>query len=471
MPNKKTKIERVPPHDTEAEQAVLASVIIDTKVIDELVGFLNEDDFYEPAHKYIYRAIQSLHFGGKAVDLVTLISRLKDEETLEKAGGMEYVAELVQIIPNSANIAVYAKNIHEKSILRKMISLGGEISDMGFNTIDPVDDLVDKTQLLAFDLGSGGRRDDAVHIETLMKESFDNLERLYSLDENEKFVSGITSGFPDLDKITNGFQKSDLIIVAGRPGMGKTSFGLNVLINAASSGKVCVFFSLEMSSHQLVNRLISCEAEIGSAALRTGSLNQDQWKRLAETSESISKMQIYLDDTPQITVNQIRAKCRRLASKGKLDMVFVDYLQIMGYNKSIQVREQQISEISRSLKSLAKEFNIPVMAFAQVNRSVDSRGDNRRPFLSDLRESGAIEQDADIIMFLYRDAVYNPNSILKDTAEVIIAKHRNGETGSIPLSFDANFTRFGKRPVDIGFYKQIIDGQSKRQSRKKTGEE
>lgn len=471
MPTKKKdKIQRVPPHDLEAEQAVLASVVIDTKVIDELIGFLSEDDFYAPAHKFIFRAIQSLHFGGKAVDLITLISRLKDEETLDAAGGLEYISDLVQIIPNSANVAVYAKNIHEKSLLRRMISTGAEISELGYNHIEPTDDLIDKAQILAFELGSDGRRDDAVHVEKVLKENFDNLERLYALDENEKFVSGVTSGFSDLDKITNGFQKSDLIIVAGRPGMGKTSFGLNVLMNAASVGHRCIFFSLEMSSQQLVNRLVSCEAEINSSALRTGSLNQDQWKGLADISARISKMHIYLDDTPQITVNQIRAKCRRLAAKGKLDMVFVDYLQIMGYNKAIQVREQQISEISRSLKTLAKEFNIPVMAFAQVNRSVDSRGDNRRPFLSDLRESGAIEQDADIIMFLYRDCVYNPNSILKDTAELIIAKHRNGETASIPLSFDANFTRFGKKPVDIGFYKQMVDGQNKK-SKKKTNEE
>lgn len=471
MPTKKKdKIERVPPHDLEAEQAVLASVIIDAAVIYDLIGFLNEDDFYAPAHKFIYRAIQSLHFGGKAVDLVTLASRLKDEGTLVQAGGLEYISELVQIIPNSANVAVYTANIHEKSMLRKMISVGAEISDMGYNTIDAVDDLIDKAQVAAFDLGSGGRKDDAVPLDTVLKQNLDEIEKLYSMDEKEKFVSGVTSGFPDLDKITNGFQKSDLIIVAGRPGMGKTSFGLNVLMNAAEANHSCVFFSLEMSSPQLVNRLLSCEAEIGSSALRTGSLNQDQWKKLADVSTKFSKLPVYLDDTPQITVNQIRAKCRRLASKGKLDMVFVDYLQIMGYNKSIQVREQQISEISRSLKSLAKEFHIPVMAFAQVNRSVDSRADNRRPYLSDLRESGAIEQDADIIMFLYRDCVYNPNSQLKNLAEVIIAKHRNGETGSIPLSFEADFTRFGKRPVDMGTYRMMVDTQNKK-PRKKAGEE
>ncbi len=450
--NKEAKqIKKVPPHNLEAEQAVLASTIIDTDVIDELLGTLDADDFYDPAHRCIYEALSALHKLGKPLDLVTLIGRLQDENSIDKAGGYEYVTNLVQIIPNAANMTGYCNIIKEKSLLRKMVHIGGEISNMGFNTVDPVEDLVDNAQALAYDLGADKLKSDAEHIGTVMTQVYERLEKLYESDDKLKNVSGVPSLFPDLDKITNGFQPSDLIIVAGRPGMGKTSFGLNVLFNAASLGYTCVFFSLEMSSMQLVQRLISSEKKISSEKLRTGNFKHDDWRALGEIVSEIDKMPIYLDDTPQITVNQIRAKCRKLKSKlGKLDMIFVDYLQIMGFNKSITVREQQISEISRSLKSLAKELDVPVMAFAQVNRGVEARSDNR-PMISDLRESGAIEQDADIIMFLYRDAFYNKDTKYVNIAEVIVAKHRNGSTGTVYLDFDPSFTSFNRRAIDKTF--------------------
>ena len=444
-----SSVTKIPPHNMEAEQAVLASAIIDANVIDELLGIIEPDDFYEPRHKVIYEALVALRKVGKPLDLVTLITRLTDENAIEKAGGYDYVAELVQIIPNAANVEAYSGIIHEKAILRKMISAGASISQLGYDTVTPVEELINSAQAVAYDLGADKLRNDAEHITSVMAKTYNKLEALFESADGNNEISGVPSLFPDLDKITNGFQASDLIIVAGRPGMGKTSFGLNVLYNAASAGYSCVFFSLEMSSEQLVNRLISCEKKIGMDKLRTGNLNQDDWRSLGEFTSNLEKFEIYLDDTPQITVNQIRSKCRKLKSKlgGRLDMIFVDYLQIMGFNKSITVREQQISEISRSLKALAKELNVPIMAFAQVNRGVEARSDNR-PMLSDLRESGAIEQDADIIMFLYRDTMYNKESSYQNIAEVIVAKHRNGSTGTVYLGFDPSFTSFDRRAVD-----------------------
>lgn len=460
---------KIPPHNIEAEQAVLASSLIDPSVIDELIGRIDGEDFYLPSHKMIFAALVSLHNAAKPLDLVTLVTRLTDEGNLEKAGGFEYVSELVQIIPNSANVQGYAKIIHEKSLLRKMVSAGGSISELGYNVVDDVDELINDAQAIVFNLGASKLKTDAEHIGVVASQNYDKLAKLYEMEERDRNVSGVISGFPDLDKVTNGFQRSDLIIVAGRPGMGKTSFGLNIVLNAAMTGHAVVFFSLEMSSEQLVNRLISSEERIKLSTLRTGNFQNDEWKKLGDFTSKLEKLDIYLDDTPQITVNQLRAKCRRLKARNKLDMIFVDYLQIMGFNRSITVREQQISEISRSLKGLAKELNIPIMAFAQVSRSVESRSDNRRPYLSDLRESGAIEQDADIIMFLYRDEVYNEDTVYKNIAEIIIAKHRNGELATVPVSFDAEYTKFGARLIEKHEYFKMTSA-NKPVSRRKKGD-
>lgn len=456
---------KIPPHNLEAEQAVLASAIIDSNVIDELLGTLDAEDFYQPAHRHIYEALVGLHKAGKPLDLVTLITRLTDEGSLEQAGGFGYVSELVRIIPNSANVEAYSRIIHEKALLRKMVSAGASISELGYNTVEQVEDLINSAQAIAYDLGADKLRSDAEHIKAVLGSAYEKLEKLYESADGNNGISGVPSCFPDLDRITNGFQRSDLIIVAGRPGMGKTSFGLNILYNVAAAGYACVFFSLEMSSEQLVNRVISCQNKIGLDKLRTGNLNNEEWQKLGEFSSKLEKFDIYLDDTPQITINQIRSKCRKLKArlKGRLNMIFVDYLQIMGFNKSITVREQQISEISRSLKALAKELDVPVMAFAQVNRSVEARTDNR-PMLSDLRESGAIEQDADIIMFLYRDSQYKKDSPYHNVAEVIIAKHRNGPTGTVYLGFDPSYTYFDTRALDPAYLPKPESRSSKRRN-------
>lgn len=441
---------KVMPNSLEAEQAVLASMLIDNTVAEEIISHLNPDDFYQPAHKVVLAALQNLAKKGQALDLVTLFSQLTDENNIEKAGGIEYISALVNNVPNAANADKYIEILKEKAILRNLISAGGSISSLGYEVSEDVETLIDKAQDITSNLGEAAslRR----FVEPISNVLERHQEQLNKIQEENQFgskdITGVPSGFEALDKLTNGFQKSDLIVTAGRPGMGKTAFGLSVLLNAAMAGKTCVFFSLEMSSEQLVKRLISALAHIGQKTLRTGNFTSDEIERYLEANNVLEKLPIYLDDTPAITVNQIKAKCRKLYNAGTLDIIFVDYLQIMGYAKNLQNREQQISEISRSLKGMAKEFNVPVIALAQVNRNVE-KSDNKRPRLSDLRESGAIEQDADIIMFLYRDKVYNPDTAYKNVAEIIIEKHRNGEQGTAYVEFNAAYTHFDNNiPVD-----------------------
>ena len=435
---------KVMPNSLEAEQAVIASMLIDNAVAEELINSINLDDFYQPNHKVIITALQSLFQKGHPLDLVTLLAELTDMDKIDKAGGIGYLSELVNIVPNAANAEKYMEILKEKSALRSLISAGSEISSLGYELSDTVDNLIDKAQNITSSLGDNNSK--RRYVEPISKVIIRHQEMLNkiqqeNLNSNDKNITGVTSGFTALDKYTNGFQRSDLIVVAGRPGMGKTAFGLSTLLNAAKAGKSCAFFSLEMSSEQLVKRLISIESRIGQNTLRTGNFTSDEINRYIDANNTLEHLPIYLDDTPSITVNQVKSKCRKLYNNGQLDIIFVDYLQIMGYSKQLQVREQQISEISRSLKGMAKEFNVPVIALAQVNRNVE-KADNKRPRLSDLRESGAIEQDADIIMFLYRDKFYNPDSAYKNVAEIIIEKHRNGEQGTAYVEFNAVYNHF-----------------------------
>ncbi len=463
------KLRSVPPHSIESEQAVLASILIDQKAIDEVIGVIEVDDFYHPANGFIFAIFLELNRTNQPLDLVTLISKLKDTDSLDKAGGAAFLRDLIEIIPNAANVVGYATTVKEKATLRAMISAGSEITEMGYNTIEPIDELLDKSQSIVYNISNKRLKTDLSHVESLSVESFKLLEELYSRQGDDKDISGVPSGYADLDKLTNGFQNSDLIIIAGRPGMGKTSFGLNVLYNVALAGKTSAFFSLEMPNNQLINRIISSEGEISLSKLRTGNFNNEDWKKISECYAKLVKLNIYLDDSGSITVNQIRSKCRKLKQRDNLDIIFVDYLQLMGHDKSIVVREQQISEISRSLKSLAKELNIPVVAFAQVNRAVEHRTDNK-PMLSDLRESGAIEQDADLIMFIYRDVIYNKDTLFPNTAEIHLAKHRNGATGVVYLQYDAQFTKFGKTPIDVDAYRALKESSKPAGKSKKSND-
>lgn len=458
----RNNIDKNPPSSIDAENAVLASILIDSDVAEILIENAVEDDFYFPHNKAIFTALKELHKRGQALDIVTLFDKIASDKLESKVGGIEYVSTLLQTIPNAANAEKYLKILKEKSILRNLISAGTEISNLGYDLSEDVNNLIDKAQNITSSLGDGAsKKRSAENIEDVILRYQTNLEKVMEENTGNSDITGVPSGFAPLDKITNGFQKSDLIIVAGRPAMGKTSFGLSILLNAAKQGKHCVFFSLEMSSEQLVRRLISTEAKISQHTLRTANFNSDELGRHNEALNNLAQLPVYLDDTTSITANQIKAKCRKLYNEGKLDIIFIDYLQIMGYSSHLQIREQQISEISRSLKNMAKEFNIPVVALAQVNRNVE-KAENKRPRLSDLRESGAIEQDADIIMFLYRDKVYNENTIIPNIAEIIIEKHRNGENGTAYVHFDQQFTHFdGSVQVNQSEIKKLVEENRK----------
>jgi len=429
---------RTPPHNLEAEQGVLASILIDEKALDKVIHILQPDDFYHPSHKIIFSTLMKLAQENKPLDIVTLISRLTDENRLESAGGIEYISSLTDIIPNSANVSYYANIVKDKALLRNLIEVSSKISSKAYDYTGDITEFLDETEKEIFKLAEYKLKGDIKSISELISENFEILQKLY---EKKADITGIPSGYTDLDRLTNGFQDSDLIIVAGRPGMGKTAFALNIALNAAYKfDKSVAIFSLEMSSNQLVQRLLATESKIEFSKLRSGRLNMEEWNRLASVGGELNDLKLLIDDTPGISVMELRAKCRRLKKEHGLDMIIVDYLQLMSGGNS-ESREQQISEISRSLKSLAKELDIPVIALSQLNRSVENRSD-KRPQPSDLRESGAIEQDADLIIFLYRDEVYHKDSKYQGLCEVIIAKHRNGPTGSIYLAFLKEYTRF-----------------------------
>jgi len=438
MPSNEVK--KVPPHSQEGEMAVIASILIDNKALDKVTSLLEPADFYHPSHQYIYARIIELHEANKPVDVVNLISAISDRNELGKAGGLEYISSLVDIVPTAANIESYAQIVKDKSMLRAMIGLSVEMSEMCYEQTDDVTDIVEAAEKKIFKLAENKLKSDIKPIGNLMQSTFEVLEKLYKRKDD---ISGVPSGFNDLDDMTNGWQNSDLIILAARPAMGKTAFSLNITLNAAYRQKKSVaFFSLEMSDQQLVQRLLSSMSEVDSSKLRSGKFTMEEWQKLAASAGELHDTKFFIDDTPAISPMELRAKCRRLKREHDLDLVIVDYLQLMGSNSKIDSREQQISEISRSLKGLAKELNIPVIALSQLNRGVESRTD-KRPVTSDLRESGAIEQDADIIIFLYRDEVYTKEQCEKPgVAEIIIAKHRNGATGTVELYFQKEFTRF-----------------------------
>ena len=435
---------KAPPSSLEAEQAILASLLLDDRAIDKIIDIIDVDDFYYPYHKLLYTTILELSRENKPLDLVTLVAKLEDKGLLASVGGYEYISSLVDIIPNASNIAHYAEIAKEKAILRKLINLSTEMSEKSFNYAGDINELLDEAERNIFKLAEYKIRNEIKPLSQLITEAFHSLERLY---QNPGHIAGVPSDFIDLDKITNGFQPSDFIIIAGRPAMGKTAFALNIAINVSTKYKKSVaIFSLEMSAGQLAQRLIGSEARIDSTKLKNGKLTMEEWQNLAAVAGSLSEAKLFIDDTAAISVMELRAKCRRIRREHGLDLVIIDYLQLMGGSRA-ENREQQISEISRSLKALAKELNVPIIALSQLNRSVESRAD-KRPYPSDLRESGAIEQDADLILFLYRDEVYNKDTKFPGIAEVIISKHRNGPTGIVYLAFLKQFTRFENSAIE-----------------------
>ena len=431
---------KIPPHDIDAEQAVLGSMLTDKDAVNAAIETLKEDAFYREDNRAIYQAIINLYSKSEPIDIITLKDELESMDKFEQVGGYEYLASLPDKVPTTANVQKYIKIVEEKAILRKLIKTANEIIELGYDPAEDVEDIMDNAEKKIFDIMQSKNQKGYTPIKDVLVESFTKLEELYN---RKQHITGVPTGFVELDYKTAGLHGSELILVAARPAMGKTAFALNIATNAALRGNAPVaIFSLEMSKDQLVNRILCSEAMVDSNKVRTGKLEEDDWVKLAGAIGPLSESEIYIDDTPGISVMEIRTKCRKLKMEKNIGLVVIDYLQLVqGSNKRQASREQEISEISRSLKILAKEINVPVIALSQLSRAVEQRPDHR-PMLSDLRESGAIEQDADIVMFLYRDDYYNKESEKKGIAEVIIAKQRGGSTGTVKLYWMGNYTKF-----------------------------
>ncbi len=431
---------KVPPHDVEAEQAVLGSMLTDKDAVISAIEVLKEEDFYRTDNKSIYEAIMNLYNRAEPIDIITVKAELESLGKFEQVGGLEYLASLPDKVPTTANAMKYIKIVEEKSTLRNLIKTANEIIELGYDPTEDVSDIMEGAEKKIFNIMQNNDKKSYAPIKDILVDSFTQLEELYN---RKQHITGVPSGFTELDYKTAGFHGSDLVLIAARPAMGKSAFALNIATNAAVRANVpVVIFSLEMSKEQMVNRILCSEAMVDSNKVRTGKLEEDDWTKLAGSIGPLSDADIYIDDTPGISVMEIRAKCRKLKLEKNIGMVVIDYLQLVqGSNKRNGSREQEISEISRSLKILAKELNVPVIALSQLSRAVEQRPDHR-PMLSDLRESGAIEQDADIVMFLYRDDYYNKDSEKKDIAEVIIAKHRGGSLGTVELLWLGSYTKF-----------------------------
>lgn len=431
---------KVPPHDLEAEQAIIGSMLTDRDAVISAIEILKEEDFYREDNKAIYTAILNLYNRAEPIDIITVKSELESMGKFEQVGGLEYLAELPEKVPTTANAMKYIKIVEEKSTLRRLIKTANEIIELGYSPTEDVEDIMEGAEKKIFNIMQEKNQKGYAPIKDVLVESFTKLEELYN---RKQHITGVPSGFTELDYRTAGFHGSELILIAARPAMGKTAFALNIATNVAVKANVPVaVFSLEMSKEQLVNRILCSESMVDSNKVRTGKLEEDDWTKLAGAIGPLSEAEIFIDDTPGINITEIRAKCRKLKLEKNIGMVVIDYLQlIQGSNKRGGSREQEISEISRSLKILAKELDVPVIALSQLSRAAEQRPDHR-PMLSDLRESGAIEQDADIVMFLYRDDYYNQDSDKKDIAEIIIAKHRGGSTGTVELLWLGSYTKF-----------------------------
>ncbi|MBP2651585.1 MAG: replicative helicase [Firmicutes bacterium] len=435
-------LDRIPPQNVEAEQSVLGSMLIEREAIAKVAELLRPQDFYREAHRLIYQAMLTLADKNEGIDLITVTEYLRREEKLEAVGGISYITSLANSVPTAANVSFHAKIIEEKALLRQLINAATQIAGMGYEANDEVVSILDQAEKIIFEVSGRKITGDFTPVKTIILDAFGRIEQLYATKGG---ITGLSTGFKDLDRLTAGLQPSDLILIAARPSMGKTAFVLNIAQNCAVKDKMPVaFFSLEMSKEQLVQRMLCAEAPIDAQRLRIGDLKDDDWKRLVVAAERLSSAPVFIDDTAGISVAEMRAKCRRLKAEHGLKLVVIDYLQLMqgsGFSSHNENRQQEISEISRSLKSLARELNVPVIALSQLSRGVESR-QSKKPMLSDLRESGSLEQDADIVAFLYREDYYNPETEQKNLTEVIIAKHRNGPVDTVLLHFQKEYTKF-----------------------------
>ena len=435
-----TLIKRVLPHSIEAEQSVIGSMLMDREAVIAASEIITGSDFYQQQYGIMFDAMVELFNEGKPVDLVTLQDRLKEKEVPPEVSSLEFVRDIITTVPTSANVRSYANIVYEKSVLRKLIKVNEEIANTCYAGKEPLEQILAGTEKTIFDLLQNRNSGDFVPIRQVALNVLENIEKASKTKET---VTGVPTGFIDLDYKTSGFQPSDFILIAARPSMGKTAFVLNVVDHVAvKKGIPCMVFSLEMSKEQLVNRMLSMESNVDSQKLRTGTLTDSDWDAVVEGVGIIGGSKLIIDDTPGISISELRSKCRKMKLEHGLGMVIIDYLQLMtGSGKSSDNRQQEISEISRSLKALAREMQAPVVALSQLSRACETRTDHR-PMLSDLRESGAIEQDADVVMFLYRDDYYNKDSEMKDMAEVIIAKQRNGPIGTVNLVWMPQYTKF-----------------------------
>jgi replicative DNA helicase len=431
---------RVPPHNLEAEASVLGSLMLDRNAIVRVADFLRPEDFYLDNHAQVYRSVLNLYDRSDPIDLLTIAAELETMRVLERIGGQAFLAELQSGVPTAANVEYYGHLVEEGATKRKLIGAGGRITALGFDESTPASQALDTAESVIFNIAEGRITQDFVALKDILKTTWDQIEQIH---KDSSVISGVPSGFNDLDAKTGGFQKSDLIIIAARPGIGKTSMTLNIAQHAAIQYKIPVaIFSLEMSEQQLVTRLLCSEASVDSYRLRTGLLKDAEWPRIAQAMGALSEAQIYIDDSPNVSVMEMRTKTRRLKSANNLGLVVVDYLQLM-QGRNQENRVQEVSDISRGLKSLARELQIPVIACSQLSREPEKRPDHR-PQLSDLRESGTLEQDADLVLFIFRERFYNDNIAedRRNVAEIILAKHRNGPTGKIELMFVDEQTKF-----------------------------
>jgi replicative DNA helicase len=431
---------RVPPQAVEAEVAVLGAMLLDSAAIGVAAELLDESSFYRGAHRKIFRAIMDLFARDEAVDLVTLTQELKRTKDLDDVGGAAYLSTVIGSVATTANVRYHAKIVLEKALLRRLINVATEVAQEAYDSGGEAGDILDRAEHMIFEIAQAKVRRDFVPMREILKHSFEVIQELYDKKEH---ITGVPTGFDDLDALTSGFQRSDLVVIAGRPSMGKTAFALNVAAHAAIEKRVPVaIFSLEMGKEQLVQRMLCSEARVDAHKLRTGYLADRHWSSLTTAAGLLSESLIYIDDTPAMTVLEMRSKARRLKAESDVGIVIVDYLQLMRGLGRQENRQQEISEISRSLKALAKELEVPVLALSQLSRAVETRGGDKRPILSDLRESGAIEQDADVVAFIYRAEQYERTPENVGVAEIIVGKQRNGPTGTVRLQFSSECTRF-----------------------------
>ena len=432
-------IKRILPHSIEAEQSVIGSMLMDRDAIITATEIIHSDDFYDRRYGVMFEAMVELYTEGKPVDLVTLQDRLREKDVPPEISSLEFVRDMITKVPTSVNVGTYAKIVSEKAALRRLIRVNEEIASACYAGKDSVEEIMEDTEKKIFQVLQRKTNDEFVPIKDVVLNALDKIEAASRMKGS---VTGMPTGFIDLDYKTSGFQPSDLILIAARPSMGKTAFVLNIAeYMAFRSNETVAIFSLEMSKEQLVNRLFALESRVDSQILRTGNLSDNDWSSLIEAAGVIGRSNLIIDDTPGISVSELRSKCRKYKLEHNLGIIMIDYLQLMQGSRKSESRQQEISDISRSLKEIARELQVPVVALSQLSRAVEQRPDHR-PMLSDLRESGAIEQDADVVMFLYRDDYYNHDTEKKDVAEVIIAKQRNGPIGTVELAWLPRYTKF-----------------------------